>query len=120
MLERLTSPAQRRWAFWLCMAAVLALCLMPPVQHLPSTGWDKANHALGFAVLAVLGLFAYPARTAGVLLGLLAFGAVTEVLQSLTGYRTAEWLDLLADAAGLAIGWQVARWLGAHRLAAAA
>lgn len=109
MLERWTSLAQRRWAFWLCMAAVLTLCLMPPAQHLPSTGWDKANHALGFAVLAVLGLLAYPARTARMLLGLLAFGAAIEVLQSLTGYRTAEWLDLLADAAGLAIGWQLAR-----------
>ncbi|NKE64808.1 VanZ family protein [Ramlibacter sp. RBP-2] len=119
MLQRWTSPAQRRWAFWLCMASVLALCLMPPAQHLPSTGWDKANHALGFAVLAVLGLAAYPARTARVLAGLLAFGALIEVLQSLTGYRTAEWLDLLADGAGLAAGWPLARWSGVHRPAAA-
>ena len=95
------------------MASVLALCLMPPAQHLPSTGWDKANHALAFAVLAVLGLAAYPARAARVLPGLLAFGAAIELLQSLTGYRTAEWFDLLADAAGLLIGWQLARWLGA-------
>lgn len=100
------------------MAAVLALCLMPPAQHLPSTGWDKTNHALAFAVLAVLGLYAYTARTARVLLGLLAFGALIEVLQSLTGYRSAEWLDLLADAVGLVAGWQVARWSGAHRRAA--
>lgn len=96
------------------MASVLALCLMPAAQHLPSTGWDKANHALAFAVLAVLGLAAYPARGARVLAGLLAFGALIEVLQSLTGYRSAEWLDLLADAVGLPIGWQLGRWLGAH------
>lgn len=119
MLERWTSPAQGRWAFWLCMAAVLALCLMPPAQHLPSTGWDKANHALAFAVLAVLGLVAYPTRAARVLLGLLAFGAAIEVLQSLTGYRTAEWLDLLADGAGVVAGWPLARWSGAHRRTAA-
>lgn len=119
MLERWTSPPQRRWAFWLCMAAVLALCLMPPAQHLPSTGWDKANHALAFAVLAVLGLAAYCGRTARVLLGLLAFGGAIEVLQSLTGYRTAEWLDLLADAAGIAAGWQLAHWLGTRRRTAA-
>lgn len=117
MLERWTSPAQRRWAFWLCAASVLALCLMPPAQHLPSTGWDKANHALAFAVLAVLGLAAYPARAARVLLGLLAFGALIELLQSLTGYRTAEWLDLVADAAGLAAGWPLARWSRAERRA---
>ncbi|HEY0885963.1 MAG TPA: VanZ family protein [Ramlibacter sp.] len=115
MLERRTSPAQRRWAFWLCVAAVLALSLVPPAQHLPSTGWDKANHALGFALLAVLGLAAYPARAASVLPGLLAFGAAIEVLQSLTGYRTAEWLDLVADGAGLLAGWPLARWFGADR-----
>jgi VanZ family protein len=96
------------------MASVLALCLMPPVQHLPSTGWDKANHALAFAVLAVLGLPAYPARAAAVLLGLLAFGALIELLQSLTGYRTTEWLDLVADGAGVAAGWQLARWSAAY------
>jgi len=119
MLERWTSPAQRRWAFWLCMASVLALCLMPPVQHLPSTGWDKANHALAFAVLAALGLAAYPARAARVLPGLLALGALIELLQSLTGYRAAEWLDLAADAAGLVAGWLLARWSAAYRRAAA-
>jgi LPXTG-motif cell wall-anchored protein len=97
------------------MASVLVLCLMPPAQHLPSTGWDKANHALAFAVLAVLGLAAYPARAARVLPGLLAFGAVIEVLQSLTGYRAAEWLDLLADGAGLLAGWQLAPWVGVRR-----
>lgn len=94
------------------MAAVLSLCLTPPAAHLPSTGWDKANHALAFALLALLGLAAYPARAARVLLGLLAFGAAIELLQSLTGYRTAEWLDLLADAVGVAAGWQVARRCG--------
>ena len=100
------------------MASVLALCLMPPAQHLPSTGWDKTNHALAFAVLALLGLAAYPGRTARVLLGLLAFGAAIEVLQSLTGYRTAAWLDLLADGAGVAAGWQLARWFGTQCTAA--
>jgi len=105
-----TSPAQRRWAFWLCAAAVLALCLMPPVRHLPSTGWDKANHALAFAMLALLGLAAYPAPRARVLWGLIAYGALIEVLQSLTGYRTAEWLDLAADAVGVVAGVQLARW----------
>ena len=31
------------------------------------------------------------------------FGASIELLQGLTAYRTAEWLDLLADAVGLAL-----------------
>lgn len=120
MLLRWTTPAQRRWAFWLCLAAVLALCLMPPAPHLPDTGWDKTNHALAFAVLALLGLLAYEGRTLRVLAALLAFGALIEVLQSLTGYRSAEWLDLLADGVGLAAGWPLAIWLGAPRRPAGA
>ena len=94
-----------RACFWMCVVAVLVLSLMPPTPHMPSTGWDKANHALAFAVLAWLGCSAWPGRTTLVLLGLLAFGVLIERLQSLTPYRVAEWADLLADVLGLALGW---------------
>ena len=60
--------------------AVLVLSLMPVVPHMPSTGWDKSNHMLAFAVLAVLGLWAYPGRMGVLLLGLLAYGGLIEVL----------------------------------------
>lgn len=89
----------------MCVVAVLVLSLMPPTPHMPSTGWDKANHLLAFAVLAWLGCSAWPGRTARVLCGLLAFGVLIEGLQSLTPYRVAEWADLWADALGLALGW---------------
>jgi VanZ family protein len=98
--------AYRRWAFAACLVIVLALALMPPQVHLPSTGWDKANHALAFIALAVLGCGGYPRRKPAVLLGLLVYGVLIEVLQGLTGYRSAEWLDLAADGAGLVCGWQ--------------
>ena len=94
-----------RACFWMCVVAVLVLSLMPPAPHMPSTGWDKANHALAFAVLAWLGCSAWPGRTTRVLCGLLAFGVLIEGLQSLTPYRVAEWADLLADVLGLALGW---------------
>lgn len=106
MIFRWTTLAQRRWAFWLCLLVVLVLALLPPTRLMPSTGWDKANHALAFAVLAVLGCLSYPGRTARVLLGIFAYGGLIEVLQSLTGYRTGEPIDLVADAVGLGLGWQ--------------
>jgi VanZ family protein len=107
MIERWTSPTQRRWAFWLCLLVVIALALMRPSPDMPTTGWDKANHALAFAVLALLGALAYPGRMVRVLIGLLAYGVLIEVLQSFTSYRDSDVRDVFADCVGLAIGWQV-------------
>ena len=109
MIQRWTSLPRLRWAFWLCLVVVLTLSLMPPRVPMPTTGWDKANHALAFAVLAVLGLRSYPGRVYGLLLGLLAYGGAIELLQALTPYRTADFRDLLADGVGLLLGWQLAR-----------
>ena len=94
-------------AFGSVALAVLVLSLMPTVPHMPSTGWDKANHLLAFAVLAWLGSQAYPLRVASVLIGLLAYGALIEILQSFTTYRFADWHDLLADGLGLLVGWLI-------------
>ena len=98
-----------RLAFLLCLTGVLVLSLVPATPDALTTGWDKTNHLLGFAVLGVLGLRSYPGRTVTVLVGLLAYGGLIEVLQSLTPYRLAEWADLLADALGLAVGAVLAR-----------
>ena len=98
----------------------MVLSLMPIEIRVPSTGWDKTNHLSAFSTLALLGLWRFPGRVKTVLSGLLGYGALIECLQALTPYRFAEWLDLLADALGLALGWVLAKWLvryGAHRIA---
>ena len=97
------------WVFGSVASVVLVLALMPLVPHMPTTGWDKANHLLAFAVLAWLGYRAYPQRMASVLSGLLAYGALIEILQSFTSYRSADWHDLLADGLGLLLGWLLTR-----------
>jgi len=88
-----------------CAVAVLVLALMPSPPPLVTTGWDKSNHSFAFVVMAWLGCKAFPQRVMAVLLGLLAYGALIEVLQSFTLTRSAEWLDLLADCFGVAFGW---------------
>ncbi|CAN7219411.1 VanZ family protein [Variovorax paradoxus] len=94
------------WLLALAMLALLVLSLAPSsvASALPSTGWDKSNHALGFAVLGLLGQLAWPGRTAIVLTTLLAYGGLIELLQSLTPDRVAEATDLLADWVGLLLG----------------
>ena len=109
--------AGARVAFWLLLAAVTVLSLLP-VQYLPPQAfslWDKAEHALAFLGLGLLGLLAYPARPLRLALVLLAFGGAIELVQAATGWRQGEWADLLADAvglgAGLVLGLAMRRWL---------
>lgn len=101
----MTSTAPRRWLFWIGIAAVLALSLAPNTASLPTTGWDKSNHLMAFVMLAVLGLRAYRPHTGVILVGLLCFGGLIEILQSLTSYRSAEWADLIADGIGAILGY---------------
>jgi len=95
-----------RWLLALAMLALLVLSVAPSsiASALPSTGWDKGNHVLGFAVLGLLGQWAWPGRTAIVLTALLAYGGLIELLQSFTPDRVAEAADLLADWVGLLLG----------------
>ena len=97
----------RRWfrlAFWLAVVVVLLVTLSPGAYLEPLksiTFWDKAEHALSFAGLGLLGLLAYPLQPARVLVGLLLLGGAIELAQAATGWRSGEWADWLADAIGL-------------------
>jgi VanZ family protein len=75
--------------------------------------WDKAQHTLGFLALAWL------AAVSGehwrrITLGLLAWGALIEGLQSLTTWRHGDAWDWLADAVGVALAWVLYRWWALH------
>ena len=99
-----------RAAFWLAVVALTVLSLLP-TERLPdftASVWDKAQHALGFALLATLGLWAYPGgkrRTAQLTLGLLALGVAIEWAQGASGWRHADAADAAANAVGVAMGW---------------
>ncbi len=96
-----------RFSFWLTIAALLALTLSPlnylkPLQTV--TFWDKAEHALAFGGLSLLGLLAYPRRPLILLVILLLLGGAIELIQAATGWRSGEWTDWLADGIGLLSG----------------
>ena len=74
-----------------------------------STGWDKANHALAFAVLGLLGCACWPHAAARVLIALAAYGGAIEIAQTFTETRMGEWTDWFADIAGFCIALAV-RW----------
>ena len=101
----------KKTAFWLCLAAVTVMSLLP-VGYLPPpvfNFWDKAQHALGFVVLSIIALIAYPQRVWQLPPALLVYGGGIELAQAATGWRYGEWLDLLADGVGVLTGSAV--WL---------
>ncbi len=107
-----------RVVFALLAAVVGVLGLLPNPDAVPSSGWDKLDHAGGFAALMFIALPAHLGRTWRVALALVAYGGAIELLQMHVPGRSAEWGDLLADAIGVALGWAVGstvlRWLDRH------
>jgi VanZ family protein len=92
--------------FFAGLALVTLLALIPgPSVPSPLQFWDKAQHSIAFAVLAVTGCLAFPTRLKQVCLGLLTHGALIELMQStLTASRVGDAGDWLADGIGVVLG----------------
>jgi VanZ family protein len=95
----------------------LSLTSSPPVVEGPLIGWDKAQHALAYGVLALMAgrffsLWAL-SRTAAwgfAVVYAIGFGGLLEILQAGVGTgRAGEWGDLFADAIG-ALGVSSISW----------
>jgi VanZ family protein len=102
-----------RTAFWLALVFAFLMAVVPHPPRLPGDPSDKVQHIVAFLVLAGLGHLAYPkARKRRLLVGLMAFGALIELAQSIPGLnRDADPLDWVADtAAALTVFVIVALW----------
>ena len=112
--------ALRYAGYWRAIGGLLVtvtlVSSMLPVTDGPSH-WllsnDKVLHAAVFFLLAIWFCGQFERRECWVVgAGLLAFGAIIEIFQLLTFYRKAEFLDLVADAAGIGAGLAVVIMLG--------
>lgn len=112
-LSRLPRPV-RLALYALATGVVLYMCLAP-TNDVPGAGlvWDKAEHALTWAILTGAGLVLAPRRPRSIFLFALSLGAGIEILQSIMGFgRQGDWRDLLADSLGVAVvmlGWLALR-----------
>jgi VanZ family protein len=101
-LDRLPLPL--RLALYAVAAAVLLYLCLAPSKALPSVNvWDKAEHAIAWAVLAGSGLILFPRHPARIAVFALAFGALVEILQGALPFgRDMDIMDLVADSVGVA------------------
>ena len=105
-------PAYRRkrcnlpGAFLLALSTVTVFALLPP-SAVPSGlhFWDKLQHGLAYATLALLGGISFPHRLLLLAAGLAFHGAAIEFMQgALTTTRHADPADWLADCMGIVVG----------------
>jgi VanZ family protein len=105
-----------RAAFGIALAGIGVLSLLPSPESLPSTGWDKTNHLVGYGLLGWLARAGWPrAMPWRPIAALIVWGALIEILQGQTGYRQAEWGDVLANGLGAALGVALASAVSARR-----
>lgn len=92
--------------FFIGVAIVTILSLIPSTSVPPAFQfWDKAQHSLAFAVLTIMGCFAYPQKIKHVFIGLLIHGVAIEIMQgTLTKTRFGDVFDWLADGIGILFG----------------
>ncbi|MDH4189015.1 MAG: VanZ family protein [Betaproteobacteria bacterium] len=118
------SPALRWRATWLALGWLLLLAIVglslaprPPQIDLPQG--DKLGHAVayGAAMWWFCQIYRSGRARAGYAIGFVALGIAIEFAQRATGYRSYEELDMLADAAGVALGWVIARFEGGRLFA---
>lgn len=99
---------------WLVLGWVLILGVslgsLVPGSAVPGwMPWDKLSHLVAYSGLMLWFCGMYPrTRYRWVAAGLLLLGIVLEVLQRLSGYRSFELQDMLANGLGLALGWWLA------------
>lgn len=108
----LAPPRPVRIGLFLLALAVIAWLSLSPIEELPVgvTLWDKAQHAIAYLGLALIGAWAFPERSGRLAAGLVAFGVGVEILQAAMGLgRQGDAIDAVANTigvtAGLALAW---------------
>jgi hypothetical protein len=108
MMFSFFAPGSRLWTalFWVCAVSAAVLALIPQPPHLATGAFaDKIEHMVAFAVLAALGMLAYPALSRlRLLLMLCAFGAGIELAQAIPALnRDSAFDDWVVDGAVTAL-----------------
>jgi VanZ family protein len=101
---------------WVLILLVVFFSLLPePPEVIEFEQGDKLGHLVAYLSLMLWFANIYPGRNQQISLSVafLAMGAVLESLQGLTGHRTFQYSDMVANGVGISLGWLLAKtWLG--------
>ncbi len=96
---------------WLWVAVIFYVSLVPsPPQPVSFPNADKIEHTLAYCLLMLWFCQVCLQRLSRIRLAvmLIAMGIAIEFMQRETGYRTFDYADMLANAAGVMVGWLLA------------
>lgn len=96
----------------LCAIFVYGCLMHHPPSEPAIPQFDKLEHAFAFIVMGSWFVALFRGAPLRVLVALSLFGAATEVMQWLSGYRDGDPLDWCADTVGILIGLAIIRVLG--------
>ena len=111
-------PRRLRLGLYGLACLILAYMTLAPTSDVPGAQllWDKAEHALAWAVLTGAGLLLSTKRRWAIGVFAFVFGAAIEILQAILPLgRDGEWQDLAADTVGIGLAylvWALWRRLG--------
>jgi len=98
---------------WLILGGILLVAVWwlslrpsPPSIDLPYG--DKLGHLTIYTIQMIWAAWLWPRQRWLPALSLCVMGAILEVLQGMSGYRTFEYADMAANAAGVLLGWTLA------------
>jgi len=109
------------WKLWLkigygLVLLVVFLSLAPdPPDLMEFDKGDKVGHLIAYLTLMLwfANLYRERAERLSTAMAFLAMGTALELVQALIGYRTFQYADMAANAAGVFLGWSLAQtWLG--------
>ena len=90
---------------WSFLVISLILFLSPVSNTISSLINDKVSHAFAYGTLFFLAAKSYKDKYSSLYIGLLVFllGFTVEIVQSMTGYRSGELDDILANVFGIGL-----------------
>jgi len=102
----------RRIIFWAVVVATFAIAAYPNPPSVPILSSDKVQHAVAFAAIGALGMWAFPkASPLKIIVALSAYGVAIELVQATKWVRRdGDVIDWLVDTFAAAIAVALVRY----------